>query len=199
MFASSSVYFFGEIMITLKNVFSIIYLIVLIPFAGSTFIIITILFVKRISSCFFFFLSFRVQSILWISYFIGYINPSLFLNIIGRMFLTRFSSGRVISLTLNFFYLKSSITFVFLRLAFINSIFIKMFFYISVITRASLLITLYIIFRSVSWLFYQIFASYNIIECTAATWIFRVSFRASPYFPITPYILAAAFSIFSIF
>ena len=65
------------------------------------------------------------------------------------MFLIRFSSGRVINLTLNFFYLKFNIIFIFLKLAFINSIFIKMSLYIPVITRASLLITLYIIFRSV--------------------------------------------------
>ena len=115
------------------------------------------------------------------------------------MFLAGFSSGRVVSLTLNFFCLKFSIIFAFLRLASINSISIKMFFYISVTARALLLITSYTIFRSVFWLFYQISAPYNIVVYTAATWIFRVSFKASPYFPVIPYTLTITFLIFSIF
>ena len=115
------------------------------------------------------------------------------------MFLTRFSSDRIISLTLNFLYLKSNIIFIFLRLAFINNISIKVFFYISVIARAFLLITSYIIFRSVFWLFYQIFAPYNIVVCIIATWILRVNLGASPYFFMIPYILATTFLIFSIF
>ena len=150
-------------------------------------------------SCFPFLLYFRVQSISSISYFIGCTNPSPFLNITSNIFLIRFSSDRVISLTLNFLYLKSNIIFTFLRLAFTNSIFIKMFFYISVITRASLLITPYIIFRSVLWLSYQISASYNIVVCTAVTWIFRISSEASPYFFMIPCTLAVAFLAFSIF
>ena len=81
--------------------------------------------------------------------FIDCANPSSFLNIIGRMFLARFSSDKVISFTLNFFCLEFSITFAFLRLASTNSIFIGVFFYIPVTTRASLLITLYTIFRSI--------------------------------------------------
>ena len=149
MFAFSSAYSLGEIIITLGKVFNIIYLIVLISFIKSIFTIITIFFVRRISSYFFFSLFFRVQSILSIGYFIGYINPSLFLNIIDKIFLIRFSSGRVISLTLNFLYLKFNIIFIFLRLASINSIFIKVFFHISIITCAFLLITFYIIFRNV--------------------------------------------------
>ena len=131
--------------------------------------------------------------------FIDYTNPSSFLNITGRMFLAGFSSDRITNFTLNFLYLKSSITFIFLRLAFINNIFIKVFFYIPVTTRAFLLITFYIIFRSVFWLFYQISASYNIIEYIAAIWIFRVSPRTSPYFPMIFYILITAFLIFLIF
>ena len=128
VFASSSACFFGEKIITLGNVFSTIYLIVLIPSTKSIFTIIAIFLAKRMPSCFPSPLFFRVKSILSIGYFIGYINPSLFLNITGRMLLARFSSGRIISLTLNFFYLKSNIIFIFLRLAFINNIFIKCFF-----------------------------------------------------------------------
>ena len=142
MFASSSAYSFGEIIITSRNVPGTIYLIASIFFIKSTFIIIVILFVRRIPSCFPFFLPFRVQSILSINYFIGYVNPSFFLNIISNTFLARFSSGKIISLALNFLYLKSNIIFIFLRLTFINSIFIKIFFYIPVTTRAFLLITL---------------------------------------------------------
>ena len=115
------------------------------------------------------------------------------------MFLVGFSSGRIISLTLNFLYLKFNIIFTFLRLVFINNIFIKMLFYISVITRAFLLITPYIIFRSVFWLSYQIFAPYNIVVYTTATWIFRMNPKASPYFLIIPYILTITFFVFSIF
>ena len=81
--------------------------------------------------------------------FIGCADPSFFLNIISNMFLAKFSFDRIINLTLNFLYLKFSIIFIFLRLAFINSISIKMFFYIPIITRAFLLIISYIIFRSV--------------------------------------------------
>ena len=199
MFVFSSAYFFGEIMIMLENVFSIICLIVLIFFVKFISIIIAIFLVRRMSSCFLFLLSFRVQSISPISCFIGCANSSPFLNIIGRMFLTRFSSGRIISLTLNFLYLKFNITFIFLRLAFINSIFIEVFFYISIITRAFLLITLYIIFRSVFWLSHQISAPYNIVVYTVVTWILRMSPGASPYFPMIPYILTTTFLIFSIF
>ena len=65
------------------------------------------------------------------------------------MFLIRFSSDKIISFTLNFLYLKFNIIFIFLRLASTNNIFIKMLFYIPVIARAFLLITFYIIFRSV--------------------------------------------------
>ena len=154
MFAFSSAYFFGEMMIILENVLSATCLIALISFTKFTFTIIAIFLARRMPSCFLFFLFFRIQSILPIGCFIGCVNPSPFLNIIGRMFLTRFSSGRVISFTLNFLCLKFSITFAFLRLVFINSIFIRMFFYIPIITRASLLITFYIIFRSVFWLSY---------------------------------------------
>ena len=149
MFTSSSVYFFGEIIITFKNVFGIIYLIVSIFFIKSIFTAIIILFVKHISNYFSFLLYLRVQSISSINYFISYTDPSFFLNIINNIFLARFSSDRIINFTLNFLYLKSNIIFIFLRLAFTNSIFIKVFFYISIITRAFLLITFYIIFRSV--------------------------------------------------
>ena len=149
MFAFSSAYFFGEIITTPENVFGTICLIASIFFIRSTFIIITIFLARRMPSCFPFLLYFRVQSVLPIGCFIGCADPSPFLNIINNIFLVGFSSGRVISLTLNFFYLKSNIIFIFLRLAFINSIFIKVFFYIPIITRALLLITLYIIFRSV--------------------------------------------------
>ena len=199
MFVSSSAYFFGEIIITFKNVFDIIYLIVSIPFTKFIFIIIIIFFVRRMPNCFFFLLYFRVQSVLSIGYFIDYIDPSFFLNIISNIFLAKFSFGRITSLTLNFFYLKSNIIFIFLRLAFINSIFIKIFFYIPVITRALLLITFYIIFRSVFQLFYQIFASYNIVVYITVTWILRISPGASPYFPMIPYTLIIAFFAFSIF
>ena len=57
------------------------------------------------------------------------------------IFLAKFSSDKIINFTLNFLFLKFNIIFIFLRLAFINSIFIKIFFYIPVITRAFLLIT----------------------------------------------------------
>ena len=154
MFTFSSAYSFGEIIITSKNVLGAVYLIALILFTKSTFIIITIFFVRRMSSCFPSFLYLRIQSILPIGYSIGYTDSSSFLNIIGNIFLVRFSSDKIISLTLNFFYLKFNIIFTFLRLAFINSIFIKMFFYIPITARAPLLITFYIIFRSVFWLFY---------------------------------------------
>ena len=136
-------------MTILENVFSTIYLIALISFIKSTFIIIAIFLARRIPSYFPSLLPLRVQSISPISCFIGYANPSSFLNIIGRIFLIGFSSGRVINITLNFFYLKFNITFIFLRLASTNNISIKVFFYIPVITRAPLLITPYIIFRSV--------------------------------------------------
>ena len=199
MFTSSSAYSFDEMMITPKNVPGAVCLIVSIPSAGSTSAIIVIFLARRMPSCFPFFLYLRVQSVLPIGYFIGYTNSSFFLNIISNMFLARFSSDRVISLTLNFFYLKSNIIFIFLRLVFTNSIFIRVFFYIPVITRAFLLITFYIIFRSVFQLFYQISASYNIIVCIAATWIFRISSGASPYFPMISYILITTFLIFSIF
>ena len=199
MFASSNAYFFGEIMIALKNVFGIVYLIVSIFSARFIFTAVIIFLARRIPSCFPFFLYFRVQSVLSIGYFIGYTDSSSFLNIINNIFLAGFSSGKIISLTLNFLYLESSIIFIFLRLASINNIFIKMFFYIPVITRAFLLITSYIIFRSVFWLSYQIFASYNIVICTAATWILRINPRASPYFPMISYILTTAFLVFSIF
>ena len=171
MFTFSSAYFFGEMITTLRNVLNAIYLIALIPSTKFISVIITIFLVRRISSCFSFPLFLRVQSVLPIGCFIGYANPSLFLNITGKMFLIRFLSGRVISLTLNFFYLEFSIIFIFLRLAFTNSIFIKMFFYISVIARAFLLIMFYIIFRSVFQLFYQISVSYSIIECIIVIWI----------------------------
>ena len=199
MFASSSACSFSEIMTMSRNVLNATYLIALISFIKSTSITAAIFFVRRISNCFFSLLPFRVQSVLSIGYFIGCINPSSFLNITGRIFLVRFSFDRVISFTLNFFYLKFNITFTFLRLASTNNIFIKMLFYISVTTRASLLITLYIIFRSVFQLFYQISASYSIVEYTAAIWIFRVSPGANSYFPMIFYILTTAFLIFSIF
>ena len=199
MFAFSSACFFGEIMIILGNIFIIIYLIALIFFIKSISIIIAIFLVRRILNYFPSFLPFRVQSVLSIGCFIGYINPSSFLNITGKIFLIRFSSDRITSLTLNFFYLKFSIIFIFLRLAFTNSIFIENFFYISIITRAFLLITFYIIFRNVFWLSYQIFASYNIIEYTAVIQILRVSPGASPYFPMIFYILTVTFFTFSIF
>ena len=199
MFASSSACSFGEIIITPKNVPGAVYLIVLIPFIRSIFTTITIFLARRIPSCFPSFLYLRVQSVLSIGYFIGCTDSSPFLNITSNMFLTGFSSDRIISLTLNFFYLKSNIIFTFLRLASINNIFIKMFFYISVITRAFLLITLYIIFRNVFWLSYQIFASYNIVVYIIATWILRVNLKTSPYFSIILYTLTITFFIFSIF
>ena len=146
MFASSSAYFFGEIIITPKNVPDIICLIVSIFSAKSIFNIITIFFVRRIPSCFPSLLYLQIQSILSIGCFIGCADPSFFLNIISNIFLAKFSSDRIINLTLNFFYLKSNIIFIFLKLVFTNSIFIRMFFYIPVITRAFLLITPYIIF-----------------------------------------------------
>ena len=136
-------------MIILGNVPSATCLIALIFFTKSTSATAAILLARRMSSCFSSFLPLRVQSVLPIGYFISYINPSSFLNITGRMFLARFSSDRVISFALNFLYLKSNIIFIFLRLASINSIFIRVLFYISIITRAFLLITFYIIFRSV--------------------------------------------------
>ena len=190
MFTSSSVYFFGEIIITSKNVPGAIYLIVSIPSTKFTSTAITIFLARRISSYFPSLLYLRVQSISPINYFIGYADPSFFLNITSNMFLAKFSSGRITSLTLNFLYLKSSIIFTFLRLASINSISIEMLFHIPVITRAPLLITPYIIFRSVFWLSHQISAPYNIVVCTAATWILRVSPGASPYFPVIPCTLA---------
>ena len=199
MFTSSSAYSFGEIMIVLENVFSTTYLIVLISSARFTSTIITIFLVRRMSSYFLSLLPLRVQSILPIDYFIDYVNPSSFLNIIGRMFLARFSSDRVINLALNFFYLEFNIIFIFLRLASANSIFIEVFFYISVTTRALLLITLCTIFRSVFWLSHQISAPYSIIEYITAIQIFRISPGASSYFLIIPCILAAAFLAFSIF
>ena len=156
-------------MITPKNVLDIIYLIASIFSIKSTFIIITIFLVRRISSYFLFLLFLRIQSVLSIGYFIGYTDPSFFLNIISNIFLIRFSSDRVISFTLNFLYLKFNIIFIFLRFTSINSIFIKVFFYIPVITRAPLLITPYIIFRSVFWLSYQISASYNIVVYITVT------------------------------
>ena len=149
MFTSSSAYSFGEIITTPKNVPDTIYLIALIFSTKSTSTIIAIFFVRRISSYFPFLLHLRVQSILPINYSIGYTDPSPFLNITNNIFLTKFLSDRITNFTLNFLYLKSNIIFTFLRLAFINSIFIKIFFYIPIITRASLLITPYIIFRSV--------------------------------------------------
>ena len=154
MFTSSSAYFFGEIITAPKNVLGAIYLIISILSIKSTFTIIVIFFVKRMPSCFLFLLHLRVQSVLPIGYFIGYADPSSFLNITNNIFLVRFLSDRIISFTLNFLYLKFNIIFIFLRLASTNNIFIKIFFYISIITRAPLLITLYIIFRSVFWLFY---------------------------------------------
>ena len=199
MFTFSSACSFGEIIITPRNVFDTIYLIVLISSARSISIIVTIFLARRIPSCFPSLLYLRVQSILSIGCFIGCADSSPFLNITDNIFLVGFSSGRVVSLTLNFLYLKFNIIFIFLRLVFTNSISIKMFFYISVITRAFLLITLYIIFRSVFWLFYQIFASYNIVVYIIVTWILRVNPKASPYFPMISYILATAFLIFSIF
>ena len=149
MFIFSSAYFFGEIMIMLRNVPNTTYLIALIFFIKFIFIIIAILLVRRISSYFPSLLFLRVQSILPIGYSIDYANPSPFLNIIDKIFLTKFSSDKVINFALNFLYLKFNIIFIFLRLAFINNISIKVFFYISVITRAFLLITFYTIFRSV--------------------------------------------------
>ena len=199
MFTSSSVYSFGEIMTTLGNVPNTTYSIALISSAKSISTITAIFLARRIPSYFLSPLPLRVQSILLIDYSIGCANPSLFLNIIARIFLIRFSSDRIISLTLNFFYLKSNITFIFLRLTFTNSIFIKILFYIPVITRTFLLITLYIIFRSVFWLSYQIFAPYNIIEYTAAIQILRISLRASPYFLMILYILIITFLAFLIF
>ena len=199
MFTSSSVYFFDEIITTPDNVPDIVYLIASIFSIKSIFTVIAIFLVRRISNCFLFFLHFRVQSVLSIDYFIGYTDPSPFLNIINNIFLVRFLSNRIISFTLNFLYLKSNIIFIFLRLASTNSIFIKIFFYISVITRAPLLITPYIIFRSVFQLFYQIFASYNIVVYIVVTWILRMSPGASLYFLMISYILATTFFIFSIF
>ena len=79
----------------------------------------------------------------------GYIFLFSFLNIIGEIFLAKFSSVKIISFTLNFLYLTSNIIFAVLRLAFINKIYIKMFLYILVIARASLLIIFYIIFFNV--------------------------------------------------
>ena len=199
MFTSSSACSFGEIMTVSGNVPSAICLIALIPSTGFISVIIAIFLARRMPSCFPFLLFLRVQSVLPIGCSIGYADPSPFLNIIDRMFLARFSSDRIINLTLNFLYLESNIIFTFLRLAFINSIFIKVFFYISVITRAFLLITFYIIFRSVFQLFYQISASYNIIEYTVVIWILRVNSEASLYFFIIPYILITTFFAFSIF
>ena len=79
----------------------------------------------------------------------GYIDPSPFLNIIGRMFLAKFSFVRIISLTLNFFYLAFNTIFAVLRLVFTNKIFIKVFFHILVIARTFLLIMPCTIFFSV--------------------------------------------------
>ena len=118
--------------ITPRNVPGTIYLIASIFFIKSISTVIAILLVKRISSCFLSLLHLRVQLILPIGCFIGYADPSFFLNITSNMFLTGFSSGRVISFTLNFLYLKFNIIF---------SIFIEILFYIPVITRAFLLIT----------------------------------------------------------
>ena len=79
----------------------------------------------------------------------GCVDPSFFLNIIGKMFLAEFSSVKAVSFTLNFLYLTFNIIFAVLRLTFINRIFIGVFFYILIIVRASLLIIFYIIFFSV--------------------------------------------------
>ena len=199
MFIFSSACFFDEIITAPENVPDTLCLIVLIFFIKFISAAIAIFLVKRISSCFPSLLLLRVQSVLSIGCFIGYTDPSFFLNIISNIFLTRFSSDRVSNLTLNFLYLEYNIIFIFLRLASANNIFIKMFFYIPIITRAFLLITLYIIFCSVFQLFYQIFTSNNIVVYTTVTWILRISLKASPYFLIISYILAVAFLIFSIF
>ena len=79
----------------------------------------------------------------------GCVDPSPFLNIIGRMFLAEFSSVKAVNFTLNFFYLAFNTIFVILRLASVNKIFIKVFFHILIIARASLLMIFYIIFFSV--------------------------------------------------
>ena len=80
----------------------------------------------------------------------GYTNLSFFLNIIDKIFLTRFSSVKTVSFTLNFLYLTFNIIFAILRLVFINKIFIKIFFYILVIAPAFLLIIFYTIFLAFS-------------------------------------------------
>ena len=148
MLVSSKAYFFDDIMNILRSDISVIYLIVSISFAKSI-VIILILFIKRMPRWFFSFFSFFIQLVLLTSYFIGYIDLSLFLNIIGRMFLAKFSFVKAISLTLNFLYLTFNTIFAVLRLASINRISIKIFFHIPVITRAFLLIMPYIIFFSV--------------------------------------------------
>ena len=76
----------------------------------------------------------------------GCVDPSPFLNIIGRMFLARFSFVRTVSFTLNFLYLASNIIFAILRLAFTNRIFIGVLFYILIRARAPLLMMFYIFF-----------------------------------------------------
>ena len=106
MFTSSSVYSFGEIITTSGNVPNTIYLIVLISSIRSIFIIIAIFFVRRMPSCFPFPLPLRVQSVSPMGCSIGCADPSPFLNVTGRMFLTGFSSGRVASLALNFLCLE---------------------------------------------------------------------------------------------
>ena len=79
----------------------------------------------------------------------GCTDPSPFLNITNKMFLAGFSFVRAASLTLNFLYLTSNITFAILRLASTNRIFIEVFFHILIIARAPLLIMPYTIFLSV--------------------------------------------------
>ena len=109
MFTSSSAYFFDEIITTSKNVADTVYLIASIPSIKSISIIIIILLVRRMPSCFPSLLPLRVQSVSPIGCSIGCADPSPFLNVTGNKFLAGFSSGRVASLALNFLCLESSI------------------------------------------------------------------------------------------
>ena len=135
-------------MIILGNDIGVICLIVSIFFVRFI-VTILILLIRRMPSWFLSFFLFFISLILLTNCFIGFADPSFFLNIIDRMFLAGFSFVRAVSFTLNFLYLTFNIIFAILRLASINRIFIGVFFHILVIARAPLLIIPYTIFFSV--------------------------------------------------
>ena len=115
-------------------------LIVSMPSAGSTLTISPIFLASRMLNWFPPFLFPFTQLISPIGCLLGCADLSPFLNVIGRMFFIGFSSVRAVIFALNFLCLKSNIIFINLRSVFINSISIRVFFYIPVIARAPLLI-----------------------------------------------------------